>query len=255
MATVATGAWPAQHGIIADTWWDRHARKPVQGIDEPLLATTLASQIAAEPRTRVFVTALDRGRAALFAGTGNATLFWMGDNGQFTAFNGGPPWLQEYNRLRPIENAHNADWMALGARPGAPPLRTLKFDPARPAEFLALYKASPLGEEAQFDFLAELIAHEKLGQGETFDFVCLMAGSSALLGYETGSRSPLMQQMLLQSDRHLEYLFAALAKAPGEGNYAVALTAAHGAPPDPPPRCAPAWRWAAKPSRRASIKL
>ncbi len=234
LATIATGTWPSQHGIVADTWYDRHTRKPVQGMDEPLFATTLASQIAAEPRTRVFVTALDRSRAALFAGTGNASLFWMDENGQFTAFHGGPAWLKDYNRLRPIENVHNADWMALGARPGAPPLRKLAFDPERPADFLALYKASPLGEQAQFEFVGELIAQEKLGQGETFDVVCLIAGSSALLGYETGSRSPLMQQMALQLDRHLAYLFATLDKTPGDGNYCLAVTAAHGAPPEPP---------------------
>jgi hypothetical protein len=234
LATVATGAWPSQHGIVADTWYDRGTRRPVRGVEEPLLATTLAAQIAVEPRTRVFVTALDRARAALVAGTGNASLFWTDDAGQFTAFDGGPPWLKDYNRRRPIENVHNADWMALGARPGTPPLRTLTFDPARPSEFLALYKASPLGEEAQFDFLGELIAREKLGQGDTFDFVCLLAGSSALLGYETGARSPLMEQTLLQLDRRLEYLLALLDKTPGAGNYGVALTAAHGAPPAPP---------------------
>jgi hypothetical protein len=233
IATLATGAWPAQHGIVAGSWYDPAVRVVVRATGEGLLATTLAAQIAAEPRTRVFTAALDQAQAALFAGTPSAQLFWMDDAGQFTTNGGKPDWLAEYNRLTPVENLHNAEWMALGARPGAPALRTLKFDAAKPEEFLALYKASPLAQEAQFAFLAELIARERLGQGSTFDFVCLVAGSSALLGYETGGRSPLMRQMVLQLDQRLASLFERLNKAPGENAYNFALAAAHGAPPAP----------------------
>lgn len=233
IATLATGAWPAQHGIVAGSWYEPASRSVVRATGESLLATTLAAQIAAEPRTRVFTAALDRDQAALFAGTPNARLFRMDDGGQFTADGGMPDWLAEYNRATPVENLRNAEWMALGARPGAPPLRTLKFDAAKPEEFLALYKASPMAEEAQFAFLAELIARERLGQGDTFDFAVLVAGSSALLGYETGGRSPLMRQMVLRLDQHLESLFGRLDKAPGENAYNFVLAAAHGAPPAP----------------------
>src|SRR5579885_2764369 len=41
IATLATGAWPAQHGIVADYWYDRALRKAVRGTEEDLLATTL----------------------------------------------------------------------------------------------------------------------------------------------------------------------------------------------------------------------
>ena len=52
IATLATGAWPAQHGIAADTWYDRSIRKPVPANDDALLATTLPAQAAqAAPRT------------------------------------------------------------------------------------------------------------------------------------------------------------------------------------------------------------
>jgi hypothetical protein len=233
IATLATGAWPAEHGIVADSWYDRASRNTVRASAEYLRATTLADQIAGGARTRVFAVSMDRTQAALFAGTSGARLFWMDDRGQFTAGRQGPEWLAEYNRLAPVENAHDAEWMALGARAGAPPLRTLRFDPDKPEEFLALYKASPFAEEAQFAFLAELIARERLGQGDTLDFVCLVAGSSALLGYETGGRSPLMEQMTLQLDRHLEGLFSRIEETLGANAFNLALTAAHGAPPAP----------------------
>ena len=232
IATLATGAWPAQHGIVADSWYDRATRSIVHASADGLQATTLAAQIAAQPRTRVFTVALDRNHAALFAGTSEARLFWMDDSGQF-ATDDPPAWLAQYNQMTPVDNAHNAEWMALGARAETPPLRTLRFDPKKPGDFLALYKASPFAEQAQFEFLATLIAEERLGQGDTFDFVCLLAGSSALLGYETGGRSPLMEQMTLRLDRHLEALFARIDKTPGVDAFNLSLTAAHGAPPAP----------------------
>jgi len=55
----------------------------------------------------------------------------------------------------------------------------------------------------------------------------------ARLGYETGGRSPLMEQMTLHLDRRLESLLAQLSKSPGEGAYSVVLAGAHGAPPAP----------------------
>lgn len=233
IATLATGAWPAQHGIVADSWYDRASRRAVRASGEALAATTLAAQIASEPRNRVFAVALDQGHAALYAGTPHAQLFWMDARGEFAATGNWPDWMAEYNRLKPVENLHDAPWRALGAKPSAPPLRTLKFDAAHPEEFLALYKASPLGEEAQFEFLAELVARERLGQGDGLDFVCLLAGSGALLGYETGGRSPLMDQLVLRLDQHLEYLLNTLDKTPGENAFSLVVAAAHGAPPAP----------------------
>ena len=103
----------------------------------------------------------------------------------------------------------------MGANPKAPPLRTLTFDRARPQEFLSLYRASPFAQAAQFEFLHEMLMRERLGQTDTLDFVCLVASSSALLGYDTGARSPLMQQMTLQLDRQLELLLSQLDQALG----------------------------------------
>jgi hypothetical protein len=52
-----------------------------------------------------------------------------------------------------------------------------------------------------------LLAAEKLGQGDTLDFVFVSLGSMALLGYETGSDSPLMGQMALRLDRQVQAHF------------------------------------------------
>lgn len=236
IATLATGAWPAQHGIVADSWYDRAARGPVPATYEAMMATTLTAQVAADPHARTFVIGMDAAQSSLFAGTPEARQFWMDPRGQFATLGDPPEWLDEFNSLRPLDNAHNAPWMAIGARPGAPPLRTLTYDPAHPELFLDLFQASPLGQAAQFELLASLIEKERLGQRDTFDFVCLIAGSTARLGYETGGRSALMQQMVLRLDQQLEYLLTRLKGGPGENAFNLVLAGAHGAPPHPAPQ-------------------
>ncbi|HTS25471.1 MAG TPA: alkaline phosphatase family protein [Bryobacteraceae bacterium] len=237
IATLATGAWPSQHGIVADKWYDRSIRKPVGASDEALLATTLVAQLTVDPRPRftASVLSLDQPSGALFAGTTDARLFWMNDDGQFGTLGEVPEWLTPFNSQRPLAGLHDAPWRAVNARADAPALRTLTWNPDRPKEFLALYRSSPFAMEAQFDLLNELITKEKLGQGNTLDLVCLLTGSSGLLGYETGGRSPLMQQMALRIDRQIELLLNNLTKLLGEKGFNFVATAAHGAPPEPEP--------------------
>jgi len=230
LATLATGTWPAQHGIVADSWYDRLVRKPVSASEEALLATTIGAQVAAAQQARVFVISLSAPQGWLFAGTPNASVYWMDDRGLFITRGTMPDWLTAFNATVPIKDYHDAAWTAMGARAGAPPLRILNFDPAHPDLFLTLYKGSAFGQAAQFDLLSEMILREGLGQRGTFDFVTVLAGSSEVLGYEEGGRSPLMPQMILQLDRRIEALLTQLNSAAGENGYDVVLAGAHGAP-------------------------
>ncbi|MEO8367920.1 MAG: alkaline phosphatase family protein [Candidatus Solibacter sp.] len=233
LATIATGAWPAEHGIVADSWYDAASKGTVPASQEMMLATTLAGQLAGDRQNRSYVIAMDAAQAGLFAGNGEAQRFWMDESGKFATLGEPPAWLVEFNRLNPPDNARNAPWMAVDAKTGAPPLRTLTYDEAHPEQFVDLFKASHLGQMKQIEFLAGLIEKENLGRGDTFDFVCLIASSTARLGYEVGGRSPLMRQMALQLDQQLDYLLNRLKSSPGETAFNLVLAGAHGAPPAP----------------------
>jgi hypothetical protein len=235
LATLATGAWPAQHGIIADSWYDEASKKLASANEEALLATTLAAQVAEKSRTRVFVVADSASHAGLFAGTSGARLFSMDSGGEFATRGEAPEWLAAYNSRNSPETLHNARWLAAGAKPDAPALRVLTYDQNHPGGFTALYKSSPFAQSAVFDLLGECMERERLGQTDAFDFVCVLSTATAMLGYETGAQSPLMQQMVLQLDRRLEALMGDLVKAFGENGFNVALAGAHGAPPLPAP--------------------
>ncbi len=234
LATVVTGAYPQLHGIVADRWYDRHAHAPAKAGATLLEATTLADEAErlGREKSRTFCVGLSRDSASLLAGRSAAQLFWLDDQG-LSAASPSNDWLGEYNRLRPIENVHNAPWTAVGAGEGFPPLRRLTFDPSRPEDFMSLYRSSPFCQDAQFELLRELLAIEKLGQGDTLDFVFASLGSMELLGYETGSDSPLMEQMVLRLDRQVKVTLETLDKALGAGNYNLIFTAAHGAAPEP----------------------
>jgi hypothetical protein len=237
-ATLATGAWPAQHGVIADVWYNRTAQGPVTASEEELLATTLAAEIAGTPRTRVYVVGTERSHAAIFAGTPEARIFWMDDSGQFATRGEAPDWLESFNARKsaPV-NLHDARWQVLGGRAApdtVPPLRVLNYDSTRPGDFAALYKSSPFAQAALFDLVNELTTRERLGQTSSFDFVCVLNGASTRLGYEAGGRCPLMDQLALHLDRSVESLLAQYNRAPGDGNFNLVLAGAHGAPAEPP---------------------
>ena len=237
IATLATGAWPAQHGIVADRWYDRSTKNTVPAGDEALQATTLVAEVAGDPRGHVTVTVVSQEQlhGALMCGPSEARQFFMDDAGQFTALGDPPEWLAAFNSLQPIADLHNQKWLALNAPPNAPPLRTLTWNPERPKDFLNLYRSSPFSLATQFDLASEIVTRDKLGQGNTLDLLCVVTGSTGLLGYDTGGRSPLMQQMTLQVDRQIESLLNQLIKAVGEKGFNLVVTAAHGAPPEPAP--------------------
>jgi hypothetical protein len=235
IATLATGAWPAQHGIVADTWFDRASRKVVPAGEEALDATTLAAE-AATADVRVYTIAESPDHAGLFSAGSSATIFWMDGGGQFSARGQAREWLEDFNARHSPENLHNSKWFALNAKPDAPPVRTLVYNQNHPAEFQALYKSSYFAQSATFDLLRECIDRERLGQEDTVDFVTVISNASALLGNETGSRSALISQMVLRLDRDLEGLLTYLGRSVGEAGFTLALVGGHGVPPEPAPK-------------------
>jgi hypothetical protein len=239
LATLVTGAYPQLHGIVADRWYDRKAipHTVVKARADLLEASTLADEAVrtedGRVDCRVYCVGLSEAQTALLAGQSGAQVFWMDVTGQFTTRGDAPEWLAK-NKLPSPENFHDAKWYALGASevvPPLPPLRTLTFDERKPEDFVALYRSSYFAQDAEFEFLRTLLTEEKLGRGNTTDFVFVSLGSMGLLGYETGSDSPLMQQMVLRLDLQIQKTLDTLVP---KGGYNLVFAAAHGAPPEPP---------------------
>jgi hypothetical protein len=233
LATLATGAYPHAHGIVAESWYDP-ARGKIIGANSMLTgAGTLADQVAlAGGGNRVFALGMTRSQTELLV---RSATYGSLDHRILTLET--PPdaaeelwWLKVFRESHAPERFRDAKWQGLQAESNAPPLRVLLYDSNHPAEFDALYNASPFAQETQFDLLRALITEEKLGQGPGVDFVVVALNSMALLGYEVGADSPLMREMALQLDRQMEATLQALNKTPGSGGFSLVFTAAHGAP-------------------------
>src|SRR5262249_44771344 len=231
LATVATGAYPQAHGIVAESWLDTKSGKVVPASAEACQAGTLAEEIArADTRNRVFGMGADPLRANLAIRGRPDEQFHpiiLALSGNESAE---PGWVAAFRRAHPRERLKNAKWQGLLAENGAPPMRTLTDDPAHPDEFEALYHSSPFAQNELFELLRAALVEEKLGQGPALDFVSVVFSPMSRLGYEVGADSPLMREMALHFDRQLELTLETLRRLPGGGNFALAFASAHGSP-------------------------
>jgi predicted AlkP superfamily pyrophosphatase or phosphodiesterase len=210
LATIATGAYPSVHGIVADRWYDRSGSPAANAVASAqadfLEATTFPGAfLAADPRNRVFGIGFDSRITRILTGV--------------------TPYTPDNAKSFAPDTSAKLAWNAIGAT-STTPMRTL--DPADSKDFNALWRASPVSQAAQFSFTRELVSRDKLGRGDGIDLLGIVLGSIGALGLETGANSPLVFDIVTQLDREVETLLKWLDDTVGENSYQVAFTAAHG---------------------------
>jgi predicted AlkP superfamily pyrophosphatase or phosphodiesterase len=237
-ATLATGALPSEHGIIADSWFDRSLLQTVRAAEsaagvypERLLGSTFADELnlASRQRSRVVVVSGDPAPAAMLGGRRPRGVFWRGVEGAMVSGSyyapSTPKWLDEYQSEHPLSPLGRRTWTAVGADAGAPPLRVLDTD-----QFLPLYRASPFAVEDLLGFAAAAIEGEQLGRRDYPDVLIVVLEESGRLALETGADSPLMRDMILRMDRALGQFFSKIEASVGMEDTVIAFTGLHGIP-------------------------
>ena len=248
-ATLATGAYPETHGIVADRWYDAGASKVVSAEDAGpnatpspgrLIGATLADQLrwATGGRSRVVAISGRPGPAILLAGRRPAGCYWKDSHGRFaTALyyrDDLPDWVRVFNTHNDNSRHEGRPWTALDAPPDALPLRVLHL--GKPGEhngYRMLYRSSPFAAEEVLNLARKAIDEEQLGQLGYTDLLIVNLSAPALLALETGAYSPLMRDMVLRLDEMIADFLASLDEAIGLENAAVVFTALHGTPPMP----------------------
>lgn len=231
LATLATGAYPDVHGIVADRWFDRAEKRVTEATPELLRAPALSEEVlAADPANRVLALGLDRPAASLVS-PGSKTHVYSLEAVPSEVDQ--PVWLSAVRASHGAARVSGGKWLACRASEDSQPLRVLLEDPGRPEEFRALFRSSPFAQSAQFEMLRAMVTEERLGLGEGITLAPVVLSSTAWLGYEQGGDSALMRDLVLHLDVEIEKLIEFLEREPGAGNYALAFTAAHGAPPLP----------------------
>jgi hypothetical protein len=139
-ATLATGRSPSSHGIVGNTWYDRHARdhvycvasvRPYQTVPdgaagegpstpERLLGSTLADALRQAPggKARIFSLSLKDRSAVLLAGQRPNACYWFdlwtGTFMTSTFYRERPHrWLAEFNQGRPADRWFGKAWTRL----------------------------------------------------------------------------------------------------------------------------------------------
>ena len=96
-----------------------------------------------------------------------------------------------------------------------------------------LIKQTPFGNSLTTDFAEAVIAGDSLGADNITDMLCISYSSTDYVGHRYGPQAIEVEDTYLRLDRDLARLFTYLDQHVGKGNYAVFLTADHGAAVNP----------------------
>jgi len=269
-ATLATGAWPEVHGVVANRFMD--GEQPREAVEDPgcttwngkrhlgtaaLLAPTFADELklATRGRSRVLSIAI-KDRAALFLGGRSAdlALFYDPETGELTSTScyapGPPAWLSALQKAHPP--AEWKDWTWTLSRPEAVYARIAE----QRTEIRDLYGMGPSfphrigkGEVSQKLFQALRAAPPsttivlraaragiegmQLGTAGRTDLLLLSLAGVDYVGHSTGTASRERMDLLLRMHDELGAFLDDLGKRFGD-RVAVLLSSDHGGTPTPP---------------------
>jgi len=270
-ASLATGAHPARHGIVANEWFDRGLGRTINCVEDRedaavtspsnLLLPTLGDRLKRRyPASRVYAASgKDRG-AVLMAGHLGDGAFWYDDDedgylaGRHYYEAGVPRWFEEWKAAGPGDELYLAGWAPLpveaaaAATAGFSPFDRGPFDhgsfssPApgrlvgglshrRDESFYAGLFRTP-GIDAWLGRLgAEIVVREGLGEDGSPDLLSLSFSALDIVGHAYGPTSLEVLDTLLRLDRTLGELFDLLDGRLGADGWAVAVSADHGVVP------------------------
>ena len=221
-AAVSTGRLPAVHGIVGNDWFDRVSGSETYCMaDEPygigpghLDGPTLADGLkASDPRARVFaVSSKDRAAVTLGGRRPDLVLWFDRVVGEFTtsSYYRRPAWLGAFNAK----------------------LKAAALLPVKDGKVPSTVLATPALDRVTADLASELVQREDVGHGPSTDLLLVSFSGTDTIGHRHGTQSPEMSAQLRSVDGLLGGLLDQWSKASG-GSLVLALTADHGAIPEP----------------------
>jgi hypothetical protein len=258
-ATLFTGSYTSEHGIVANEWWDPQKKKRVTSVEDDttklvgggvsktgpgasphnLLSDTLGDELklATAGKARVFAISLKDRAAVLPAGFSGDAAYWIdpksGDWITSTYYRPDlPEWVRNFNGGHRAEKFWNREWKdSDGNTLGSTAPRNAKD--GTPAGFYEVVGSTPFANDYQLEFAKELVLYEKLGAGSATDLLVISLSANDILGHQVGPDSAQMRSMALELDRSLAEFFDFLRHQIGMANVWMALSADHGVAPLP----------------------
>ena len=270
-ATIATGAYPALHGIVANEWFDPQQGQMVYCMEDlnsdilatspnnkpqpgrspkNMLASTLSDELILAQKGRAFgVSFKDRSAIAMAGHAGKA--FWFDrENGGFVTsryyYQQYPQWAMSWNQgykatsqtwtlSKPVEQYRYGK--APGFKNRFPafgqhfPHKSGKPDAP---EYYKLLSMTPVADELTANFAIQLLKEEQLGKtpGKT-DYLAISFSAVDAIGHQFGPESLESEDNLLRLDKTISKLLAAIDHQAGLANTLIILTADHGVSDSP----------------------
>lgn len=264
-ATLATGCFPRNHGIIANDWYEKETGERIYAVaDEEtdrsphlMLTPAIGDWLkTANPRSKVFA-ASGKDRAAILMGGKDADgAFWFQKkDGTFRTSDyyypdDEPSWVELFNDQRLIDRHFGEAWAPLplsSEQLAAATIEDTDFGPlhpvfprvfgaASPAAERWFYEgalSSPWGDEFLGLFGQQLIEAEKLGLDGSPDILMLSFSALDWVGHDYGPNGREVLDTMLRLDQYLAKLLEFIDQHVGLKHTLVAFTGDHGVAPVP----------------------
>lgn len=265
-ASIATGSYPAIHGIIDNEWYDRLTRKVVYCMADDqasvlrnrftkipmagrspknMTVSTLSDELVLAQRGRSYAVSFkDRAAISLAGHTGKAFWFDKENAGFVTStfyYPAYPEWVVTWNaQYQPAafewKLSKNRDQYRFATAPKLKrdfghfgtdfPHQGLTPDQPDFAKYLSM---TPQADTLTVDFAIHLLKAEKLGQekGQT-DYLGLSLNATDAIGHQFGPNSLEAEDNLLRLDQSIAVFLKALDQEVGLDHVLIVLTADHG---------------------------
>ncbi|MBI2786697.1 MAG: alkaline phosphatase family protein [Legionella longbeachae] len=265
-ATVATGSYPALHGIINNEWYDRKSQQMVYCMEDlktnilhtnhtrtiipgrspqNLYASTLSDEIMLSQKGRAYSVSLKDRSAITLAGHAGKAFWFDTTNGGFITsdyyYSKYPQWVKKWNKKyhpqdfdwnlgRPKAEYQNANSPAFHHENelfGQTFPHHVNQYP-NPEYFKAL-SSTPKADQLTAHFAEQLLIEEHLGQNpDKTDYLAISFSAVDVIGHRFGPNSLEAEDNLLELDKTLEHLFTTIDNEVGLDNTLIILTADHG---------------------------
>jgi hypothetical protein len=216
-----------------------------------LTSSTVGDELvlASGSRSRVFSVSI-KDRGAILPGGHLGKAFWYGSStGTFVTstyyYDDYPAWVSAWNAAGHADRFKDQSWTLLQDRAtyvyGAQDDRAMEksykklgrtfphpLGNEKASDYYAGLRFTPMGDELTLDFVKELMAQEKLGQGEATDMLLVSFSATDYIGHAFGPNSLEYEDNVLHMDALLADFFAYIDRTVGLDRTLIVLSADHG---------------------------
>lgn len=250
-ATIYTGTYPAEHGIVSHTWYDRMSKDLVENIDSDTTPVHLKMLTASaymrmnNQFSKAYSIAMRPEEALMSAGTYANNIFWFDNvNGKIRAaqfFGETPSWLNSLNRRINADSLLIAGWMPLTnelqykrnsmSRMAAKARADFYYDLGELKSGYQKYQvlnAVPYANDIVTECALELMKRERLGLDKETDLLMLSFSTLDYMNRDYAINSKEFKDLVMRLDRNIERLLTELDERCGPGSYSIFLTVTEG---------------------------